>query len=146
VPSEASILKNLAINEEDEGCLSPPQLIQKPHSMKSTKNKVFVVVGCGDSKMPEAAKTSGKLKEKEPSKSSSKVKADRVRKSCRENYKLFGDKKDLLQLEARVLLAKKLNELANDRLDIWEKRQKFVRQKSFDLESDVESEGDAIIK
>jgi len=57
--------------------------------------------------------------------------------------RILSEERDLSHQDARALLAKKLNELANNRLDIWEKRQKFVRQKSFDFESDLEPDADA---
>lgn len=115
-PSE---LASLPINEEDEGCLSPPQ----PPQIPTIENTVEVV-------KPKILP---------------KPRMDRPRR-LGDKLRILGDERDLSQFEARVLLAKKLNELANDRLDIWEKRQKFVRQKSFDLESDMESEVDATVR
>lgn len=150
MPSDSCMLTNLPINEEDEGCLSPPKpQPQQPQKVlaKTSKSKVIVVVGpgSGDSKL-DPSHPSLKSKEVQATKSQGKVKIERVPKGVKDiKQQVFGDK-DLLQLEARTLLAKKLNELANNRLDIWEKRQKFVRQKSFDLESDIESENDAIVR
>ncbi len=115
-PSE---LASLPINEEDEGSLSPPQAAQN-----SIIEKIAEVVKPKILPKPRIDRPRGLL-------------------GVGNRLRILGDDRDLSQLEARALLAKKLNELASNRLDIWEKRQKFVRQKSFDLESDMECEGDA---
>lgn len=148
--NDTSILKSIPINEEDETCLSSPcdtmtlnecsvsKAMSPPRSEKCEK-VVPEIKTCHDVKL-----TSGKCREVviKPIK-------NRTRKEVPKdlNVRRLGDDRDLSQVEAKFWLAKKLNELANNRLNIAQKRQKFVRQKSFEIDdSDIETENDAIVR